>query len=386
MLKGHPTIHGHAATLRKGLVVFQFAISALLIISALSMQHQLDYMRSKPLGFTPEQVIVLPLRGPLAQSMRSGRQPVQALKEALLAQEPVVEATAASMLPGKGTAPLPVTTDRTDLFSLPLFWADDDFLRTMEIEVMAGRGFEEGLADDNRAILLNETAVREIGWRDPIGKTVTLHQTDYEVIGVVKDFHFTSLQEAIQPLGLLVQEENHRFLAARIQTDNLSSTLAALETTWKQFIPDYPFDFFFLDAAFDQLYQAEDRLAQIFNAFTFIALLIACLGIFGLAAFTTEQRTKEIGIRKILGASVPSIILLISKQFLMLLGLAFLLAAPLAYVVMNRWLDDFAYRIELGSSIFLLAGAMALVIALGTVSYQAIKAALADPVQSLRHE
>ena len=254
--------------------------------------------------------------------------------------------------------------------------------------MIEGRDFSRAFATDTSAFLVNEAAVKRFGWDQALGKYIGDERGELigTVIGVVKDFHFESLHTEIAPLLLHIQPESFREIAVRIRPGNLSQTLAFLEQQWQAFEPLYPFQYSFLDEDFDQLYREEERLGRIFSYASFLALFIASLGLFGLSAFTTQQRTKEIGIRKVLGSSLSGIVLLLSKDFLKLVGVAFCFAAPMAYLAMNRWLDAFAYRIDLSWPILLVAGLVALCIAMLTVSYQAIRAALADPVKSLRYE
>jgi putative ABC transport system permease protein len=271
---------------------------------------------------------------------------------------------------------------------LPFYAVDYDFLESMGLDLVQGRAFSPDLPTDSlEALVINETAVQQFGWADPLGKRIALSSKQTgTVIGVVKDFHFTSLREAMRPVAFHVRPEEFRYVSARLRPGNVSQVLARLEEIWQQFAPAYPFDYHFLDEDIDALYETEQRLGRAVTYFTGLAVFIACLGLFGLAAFTAERRTKEIGIRKAMGASVPRIVLLISKDFLRLVFVAFVVAAPLAYFALQTWLDNFAYRIEISWGIFLVAGSLSLVVALLTVSYQSIKAALIDPVKSLRYE
>ncbi|HMB89684.1 MAG TPA: FtsX-like permease family protein, partial [Rhodothermales bacterium] len=265
---------------------------------------------------------------------------------------------------------------------------DFDLLDTYEMKLTAGRYFDPQYpTDSTSAIVINEALARSLGWDDPVGKRLD-SPGEIEagtVIGVIKDFHFSSLRQAIDPLFLYIAPR-HATLSVRISGEEIPATLAFIRETWEAFDPAYPFEYTFLDDAFAQLYQSERRLTQTLGLFSVLAILIACLGLFGLASYTAEQRTKEVGVRKVLGASVGSLVLLLSKDFSQLVIIAMVVAAPIAYFAMNRWLADFAYHAELSWWIFPLAGAVALGIALLTVSYQSIKAALADPVHSLRHE
>jgi putative ABC transport system permease protein len=269
-------------------------------------------------------------------------------------------------------------------------WVDSSFVGTLGLELAAGRGFSATSEAGERALLLNEAAVRGLGWATPeeaLGETLVLRgEGEKVVIGVVKDFHFKSLHHRIEPLILTPQYHTPTNLLVRIQPGEVPHTLNTLQATWERFSPGQPFTYTFLDDTVDALYKADAQWGQVVGYGALLALLIGCLGLFGLASFSAEQRTKEIGVRKALGASVFGLVALLSGDFLRLVGVAFVVAVPIAYGVMHRWLNDFAYHVDLSWTVFLLAGLLALAIALLTVSFQAIRAALADPVKSLRYE
>jgi putative ABC transport system permease protein len=263
------------------------------------------------------------------------------------------------------------------------------------MEIVAGREFsKEHTTDAQEAFILNEAAVKKLSWDSAIGKKIEMEAVASGkpragiVIGVVKDFHLRSLRFEIEPLVMLVSPETYYLdnLAIRLDAKNIPQTIAALEQEWRELVPHRPFEYFFLDEAFDKLYRKEQKLAQVFQYFSVIAILVGCLGLFGLASFIAEQKTKEIGIRKVLGASVAGIIGLLSKDFVRLVLVASVIAWPIAYFAMQRWLQGFAYRIDIGLATFFFAGVLALVIALFTVCFQAVKAALANPVEALRYE
>jgi putative ABC transport system permease protein len=265
---------------------------------------------------------------------------------------------------------------------------DEDFLETFEIELIAGRNFSPAIASDSTAFILNETAVKQLGWTDPIGKQfewVGIGKSG-TVIGVVKDFHHESLRKWIGPLALNLRTPLFWYLAVRIRGEDVQETMTFLEKKWKQFVPRQPFEYNFMGDTIGWMYQEETRMGRVAGFSSLLAIFVACLGLFGLASFTAERRTKEIGIRKVLGATVPNLVGLLSKDFVKLLVVANLIAWPITYYAMNRWLQDFAYRIELGPGVFIMGGMLALVIALMTVSVQAIKAARANPVDALRYE
>jgi putative ABC transport system permease protein len=272
---------------------------------------------------------------------------------------------------------------------------DAHYIPTMRMRIIEGRNFSEDfVTDPDESVLINETAAKKIGWEKPVGKRFVFRQPPdsgrdtvyFSVIGVVKDFHLQSLRERIDPLIIFYDYESLRTLSVRIAADNIPHTVGLLEKKWKELDPNRPFNFLFLDDSFDSLYRQEEKLKTITFYFSFLAVLIGCLGLFGMASFTAEQRTKEIGIRKVLGASVPGIVRLLAKDFVQLVLVANLIALPVAYFAMNRWLQSFAYRMDIHPLIFALAAGISLSIALTTVSYQAIRAALANPVDSLRYE
>jgi putative ABC transport system permease protein len=251
-----------------------------------------------------------------------------------------------------------------------------------------GRDFSRDYETDAaEAFLLNEAAVQKLGWDSAVGKRLVWNNAKHgTVIGVVEDFHFRSLHNAIAPLIIHIQPRGYLYISVRIKTEDIQQTLDFIRSQWQQFNSTYPFDYFFLDDHFDQLYKGEERLGKLFESFAFLAIFIACLGLFGLAAFSGEQRTREIGIRKVLGATMPNVVLLLSKEFLKLVLISNLIAWPIAFYAMNRWLRSFAYRIDLGVWSFILATILAMIIAVITVSYQAVKAALTNPIDSIRYE
>ena len=265
---------------------------------------------------------------------------------------------------------------------------DPDFAETYGLEMAAGRDFSPELAANlGETFILNEAAVREMGLtpEEALGKSFRMNTTG-PVVGVVKDFHFEGLQKSLEPLVMTVWPSWFGYVSLRLDTGNLPATLAHVERAWQAVVPGLPFEYVFLDDDFARQYQAEARFGQVFMAFAVLAIFISCLGLFGLAAFTAERRTKEIGVRKVLGATAPNIVLLLNRDMTGLVALAAVLAAPVAYLAMHRWLEAFAYRIDISWGIFLMAGLAALAVTWLTVAYQSIKAALADPVEALRYE
>ncbi len=371
------------ARLRKGLTIFQFTLSAALLFSMTVILQQLDYIQQKNLGFNEERVIALPLRS-RALSEQAG-----ALKQELLRLPHIQQATLASGLPGfRGfggwSAIFPWKHQKMTLHRAIV---DPAFIETLGMHLLAGRGFSAARPADSSAFVLNEAAAQALGGTSPeaaVGQSISFFGDTWRIIGVVENFYYQSLHHEIAPLALQLGS-SHGTVALRIEAGHIAGTLERVQQTWEQFT-EMPFAYQFLDERIDQLYQQERRTAKILGGFAGLALLLACLGLFALATYAVERRTKEIGIRKTFGASVPSIVALLSKDFLKLVLVAFVIAAPLAYFAMQRWLQDFAYHVSLGPGLFLLVGAGVLLVALLTVSYQAVKAALADPVDSLRYE
>ena len=396
VLKGRVKTGLRGTLIRKGLVVFQFAMSILLIIGTVMVYRQLSFMQDKKLGFEKERVINLPILSATDWSKEEVTERYETVKQAFLAHPDILKATAYRYDLGSGAGGLTreLRTENGLVYEMVEQRSDEDFLETFEIALIAGRNFSSGdkvlLNSDERSrgVLLNETAVRLLGWKDPIGKQLFPIQSiaGCTVIGVVQDFHSQSLREEIKPLFLYYGPTLFWTLGLKIRGENLPETLAFMEKTWKQFVPEKPFEFSFLDDSLNQLYQDEMRVGQLVGTFALLAILVACLGLFGLSAFTAEQRTKEIGVRKVLGASVRSIILLLSKEFAGLVLIANLIAWPVAYFAVGDWLQNFAYRVDVAWWVFALAGVTALLIALGTVGYQALRAALSNPIEALRYE
>ena len=368
---------------RNGLVIFQFTISIILVIGTLVVSRQILYMLSKELGFNKEQVVVIKDAYLLNQQVR-------AFKQELMTSANVISVSSSFNFPGAafdGNVHKPEGTSDDRAVSLSVMVADYDFVKTMDMEIIAGRSFSEEYATDPNAYILNETAVKLLGLTDPVGSRITDNDRMYTVVGVLKNFHFKSLHHEISPVVYVGNPGDRAgFVSVRIQPENISGTLSFLEQKWDEFTGGQPYNYSFLDDDLAAQYDAEQKTRQLSGIFSLLAVLIGCLGLFGLAAFTAEQRTKEIGIRKVLGASVPKIVILLVKDFIKLVGIAIIIGSPVAYFLMSRWLENFAYNTVIRVDSFLLAGALALGIALLTVSYQAIRAAIAEPVDSLRNE
>lgn len=404
-LRGHRSPDSAGPFVRKTLVVSQFAIGITLIISTLIIGDQLRFIQAKNLGFENEQTVVVSAR---MYGHAMTPLPFESIQQAFEAQPGVVQAAVTGDVPGTNPRTSPFLLEgMTELDGMTettwnQFNVDYDFIETLGIELVAGRSFSREMpSDEDTAFLINEAALEAAqnllgpDWENPVGKKLDRYlsvQTDWilarpgRAIGVVRDFHYQSLHHEIAPLVLQLNRRVRDQFIVRVRPDNLTTTLAGLESTWQQFVPERPFEYYFLDAEFEQLYQTDRRTATLFSAFAGLSLIIACLGLFGLAAFTTEQRTKEIGVRKVLGASLTNIVVLLSKGFAQLVLIGFVVALPLAYLAMDRWLQDFAYRVELSWTTFLMAGLVAIGTALLTVGYRAIKAAVANPATSLRYE
>ncbi len=382
----HGRLHGGKANTKSGfrsiLVIAQFVVSIIFIVSTLIMNNQLRFIKNKNLGYNKDHIVVVPI------SDQSVKVKYKLYKTEILRNASVINATASSYLPSeqgynqnvyfKGPA-----EGKMDYMSwIPV---DKDFIATMKLKLTRGSNFPMDNSNASLSYILNESAVKQIGWNNPVGKPMNIIGWG-NVIGVIKDFHFQSLHNKIEPLALCIYPEAYQFLHIRVKPENISSTISFMENKWKEFFPDKVFEYSFFDEDFYKLYKAEIRLDNIFNFITALAILVACLGLFGLAHNSTGRRTKEIGIRKILGSTVPGVIMLLLKDFVRWVLAANIIAFPVAYYFMNKWLQNFAYRIELSWWVFLVSGCIALLIAIATVSYQAIKAAIANPVESLKYE
>lgn len=378
---------GVGVFLRKGLVVFQFALSAFLIIAALVMFQQNNFLNNKDLGFDREQLVILSIRD---EGMRNR---LEAFKSALRESPGVVNVSVSGNLPGGRDYGIPWAPEGVAEGQIPpvrSLVVDHDFIKTYGMGIAAGRDFSAAFATDTVAWLINEEAARVLGWDNPLGKSIAMPAVGRgkaPVVGVVKDFNFHSLHEPVGALLFFIPpKEWMSYVSVRIRPENVSESLAFMEKKWNDFDPNYPFVYEFLDVAFGQMYMQEKRTASLANAMSLLAIFIACLGLFGLAAHAAEQRKKEIGVRKVLGASTAGLVGLLSKDFLKLVVVALVIASPLAYFFMERWLQNFAYRIDIQWTVFALAGVTVVAVAFLTVSFQSVKAALANPVKSLRSE
>jgi putative ABC transport system permease protein len=391
VLKGNFKTSGSGVALRKVLIVLQFVISTFLIVATLIVRSQLDFIQTKKLGYDKDQVVVLPVDPKIAKAFASFKSELTQNANIRFVTRGYDNPTFIQGTYGLRTPEMPEGQNKM-VTAVPV---EKDYLKTFGMQLVAGTDFteadvQESLKPQKEAFfgyILNEAAVKELGWtpEQAVGKKVHLN-IDGVVRGVVKDFHFASMRKEIGPLVIFMEEFWGGQMMVKVAGNDLPGTLAFIASKWKVLAPHRPFTYQFLDDAFNGLYGAEQRIGRVFGVFAFLAIFLACLGLFGLAAFTTAQRTKEIGIRKVLGASVTSIVALLSKDFIKLVGIAFLLAAPLAWYAMHKWLEGFVYRVDVAWWLFAGAGALAGSIALLTVSFQSIKAALTDPVKSLRSE
>jgi len=391
VLKGKINAGFKRSFVRSGLVVFQFFISILLIIGTIIVYRQLDYIQTKNLGFNKDQVLIVNGTNALGHNIDAFKTEVAKLSD-------VKNAAYSGYLPVSNSARNDNTfssqavMDSKNGFNMQVWTIDYDYINTLGMQVIKGRNFSREFGSDSSAIIINETTAKVLGFEDPIGKKIyttdgNVHPTSlsYTIIGVVKNFHFESLRQGIGPLCFRLG--NSSWTAAfKVATTDIKSLVRTVEDKWKTMAPGYPFSYQFLDDAFDNMYRQEQRIGKIAIVFAVLAIFIACLGLFGLATYMAEQRTKEIGVRKVLGASVKNITTMLSKDFVKLVLIAALIAFPLAWWAMNLWLQDFAYRINISWWIYVVAAVIAFLIALVTVSFQAIRAAVANPVDSLKDE
>lgn len=388
VLKGNFSTSGSGATLRKGLVVFQFTAAIILIIGTLIVRDQLQYLQEKPLGFQDQQQLVLDYGGDALVNDN-----IDNVKQEFEKVPGVQNASATRSIPGgyfpHATSQIETPDGAMQQINPGLYEVDSEFLNQIEVEIAAGRLFSKEYSTDvEEALIINDVAAAQLGYSNPadvIGKRFQQWGREGQVIGVVKNFNHESLQNEIRPLTFRVSPWLN-YVVLQVTTDNVSATISNVEATWRELVPHRPFLFSFLDQSFDAQYRSVEKFGALFGVFTGLAIFVACLGLFGLAAYAAQQRTKEIGVRKVLGANVRDIIALLSKDFVKLVLIGFIIAIPIAWYVMNQWLADFAYRIDIRMHIFAIAGISALLIAIITVSWQSIKAALMNPVNSLRSE
>lgn len=390
VLKGKLSTGFKGGRLRSFLVVFQFSISIILIIGTLVIYNQLNYIQHKNLGYDRSQVLIVKNTGALGRQAKVFKQEIKQLPG-------VDNATMTGYLPTADyrntSAVFQDPTLDQNRGILPQVWSiDEDYLSTLSIKMISGRNFSTQLQTDSSAVIINETAARLMGLKSPLNNPIYRPMDNsgksikrFTIIGVIKDFNFSSLRDNISPVTLFLEEE-HGALSIKVHTKNLPALLTQIQSKWKALAPNQHFAYSFMDQDFDATYRAEQRIGKIFIVFTSLAIAIACLGLFGLAAYAAEQRTKEIGIRKVLGADVSVIVAMLTKDFIKLVFIAILISSPLAWFFMQKWLQGFAYRVNFQWWIVALAGAGAILIAFLTISFQSIKSALANPVKSLKSE
>lgn len=375
--------------LRNVLVLFQFVISIILIIGTFIVINQLSFMKIRELGFNKDHVVYMRIRD------NSLRRSVNSIKDALKGIPGVENAAVTSNVPGEflyKNPYLPEGFTKDRLIWMAQLNIDNNFIPTLGIDLIAGRNFSEEFSmDETGSIIINETAAKKFGWDNPIGKKISavdpgrISQAG-TVIGVIRDFHNESLHKKIEPMLIFNMPERFNYVILKIHSENITSAMKLIENKWNQIDPDRPFEYTFLDNSFDSLYRSDERLSRIFSYFTIFAVFIACLGLLGLVTFSAERRIKEIGIRRVLGASVSNIVFILSKDFLKPVLIANVVAFPVAYYAMNKWLQNFAYRVNINIFVFVLASLIALTVALFTMSVQSYRAATANPVNSLRNE
>ncbi len=392
-LKGHLKRGAASSVFRRILVIGQFSISIALIAGTLIIYDQLQFVRNKHLGFNKDQVLTL--QYPNNYQNWS----VNSLRQELTSIPGVMNVGFSSNVPGAGFDMRNFRPEgRTDDESILMQQLDiePNLLPTLGIEIIKGRNFSTTIPTDPlEAVLINETTAKQLGWNDPVGKSIFIRGSGPDgkptniqktIIGVVKDFHTLSLHKKIEPLTIFHNQSGFSVIVIKLSAGTISETVSKLRKKWESLFPDQPFNYAFLDESFDNLYKSEEQMNKIFTSFSFIAIIISCLGLFGLAAYMTEKRTKEVGIRKVVGASVLGILLLLSKEFTRWVLIANVIAWPVAYYFMNKWLQSFAYHVDINVGIFVLSGLIALFIAWITVSYQSFKIACLNPVDSLRYE
>lgn len=385
VLKGNFATNLSGQGLRKGLVVFQFAIAFVIMVGTYVVHSQLDYMRTKDMGFDREQTLIVKMPNDSVGS--------EAIKNEMKRLSSVSNVTQFIEIPGKMVRTTSIwyegVKDNT-AENLYIFSGDVDLIQTMGMKMKAGRYFETGTKQYGKEFVLNETAVKHFGWKpeEAIGKMIDFGQrgeTPGKVIGIVEDFHFKDLHETIDPLVMYLEPQYEgSFMAMKLNAGDVTQSVADIQEVWKKFLPQYEFEYQFLDESFNSLFDQEKRLSTLFTIFSGLAILISCLGLFGLASFTLEQNRKSVAIRKVMGASVSNILFMMSKDFLKLVLIGMLVASPVAYYAMTKWLQGFAYSVGFGWLVFIYAAGVALVVAFATVSYHSLKAATTNPVNSLK--
>jgi len=372
--------------LRRGLVVFQFIVSVVLIVGTIVVYRQLMYMRNQNLGFAKEQEVII---------YTNGDKNKDAFKQSLSSIPGVLSTTYSSAVPGNdnfssGYSQIQNKAGEMQKTNIDINFVDFDFVKQYGLTILSGRDFDRKFpTDTGTAMIINETAAKMLGYNNTaqaVGRKFDQWGRKGDIIGVVKDFNYRGLQKSIAPMVMRIETWGWGTISAKVSAAKLPQTIQAIESKWNKAIPNLPFQYEFLDDLFNKQYKAEEKFGNLFLNFAVLAIFISCLGLVGLASYSTIQRTKEIGVRKVLGASVTNIISLLSMEFVKLVAIAFVIAAPLGWYVMHLWQNGFAYKAPINWQVFTLAGITSLVIAFGAISFQAIKAAVANPVKSLRTE
>ncbi|MCX2681742.1 ABC transporter permease [Galbibacter sp. EGI 63066] len=385
VLKGSFSKGNRGVVLRKGLVVLQFAISITLIIGTIVIYMQTNYMRSQELGFDKEQMLVMETQVSPAQ---------KAFQDAINKLPGIVSTSRASSVPGGNNSEALSELENKDGDLLQtvvnLYFVDFDYLSQLGVEFISGRGFSRDFASDStQAMIINEATVDLLGYANPenaLGARFNQWGREGQIIGVVKDFNFNSLQQQIEPLSIRIEQTRLNLVTAKIRANTIEKTMAQIKKQWEIAFPEEPFNFYFLDQLLDKQYRSEQRFGTLFLWFAILAISISCLGLLGLTAYSTIQRKREISIRKVLGASISKVVNLVSLEFLKLVGIAFLIAMPISWLIMNHWLKDFAFRINIQWWMFAIAGTTALLLALVTIGFHSMKAAIQNPIKNLRTE
>jgi putative ABC transport system permease protein len=386
ILRGDFLIISSKTALRKILVTIQFIIAIGLLCCTFEIYNQINHAFNTDLGFDKDNIVLLNFGD---ENITVDHQTV--LKDEILKNGFAASAASASCVPGEGRWALYSVTPENKTDQDPTFMhgivGDRDFIKTFGLAIVAGEDFSpESFSENSKQIIINQTALKEFEIENPIGFNLLLGESAYRVIGVVKDFHMHSLHNQILPIGIFPAKSKQRLLAIKTAAKEGRETLTSIKQSWEGIIPGIPFDYTYLDDAMAESYRDDRRLGSLFTIFSLLTVFISCLGLFGLAVFNTEQRTKEVGIRKVLGASLLNIINLLSREIIVIIIIANILAWPLAYMVMTKYLESFAYHADIHWLFFALSGILALAIALVTISFQAVKAALSDPVKTLRYE
>lgn len=382
VLKSKSVKRNKGISLRGTLVVFQFVISIFLIIGTLVIYHQMRFIQSVNLGFNKDQVVILHGADALAGK-------VETFKEQLIPDHNIKNISSSQTLPGKGFMNWGCGVEGRDgWLTLNMNLTDYDFLNTYELQMASGRFFSKDFLSDSSAIIINENALKVLGWDDPLQRKINMNGQSLHIVGVIKNYHYESLHSEVRPMGMIMFPEGWTptYLSIKISGEEIPETLALIEQKWKEISGGYPYHYSFFDQEYQKLYENEAQTSSMFIFFAIIAIFIACLGLFALSSFVAEQRTKEIGIRKVNGAGVTNILILLSSNFTKWVLIAFVISLPLGILVMQQWLDNFAYKTNLHWWIFAIAGLAALAIAIFTVSFQSLKAAVRNPVDALRYE